>query len=65
LLLQNCEHFARWCRYGEEKSDQADLGIAAGLFVVGAVAVGAVAVAYAALNNSGKEEETDLETATE
>lgn len=24
LVLNNCEHFARWCRYGEMKSKQAD-----------------------------------------
>jgi hypothetical protein len=58
LLFRNCEHFARWCRYGEDKSDQAEnvgigLGIA-GLFIVGALAIGGAA-AYA--RNSEKEEE--------
>lgn len=38
LLFKNCEHFARWCRYGEEKSDQADKFVVAaglGLLVLG------------------------------
>jgi len=24
LLFENCEHFAKWCRYGRSKSDQVD-----------------------------------------
>ncbi|XP_031557105.1 phospholipase A and acyltransferase 2-like [Actinia tenebrosa] len=40
LLFKNCEHFARWCRYGEETSDQAinfgiGLGVAAGAVLLG------------------------------
>ncbi|XP_031557145.1 phospholipase A and acyltransferase 3-like [Actinia tenebrosa] len=39
ILSNNCEHFARWCRYGEESSDQAkNLGI--GLVVLGLALVG-------------------------
>jgi hypothetical protein len=34
LLLNNCEHFARWCRYGEAKSYQAEI------FGIGLGAVG-------------------------
>lgn len=29
LLRNNCEHFARWCRFGEEASDQIDSFFAA------------------------------------
>ncbi|XP_046558723.1 phospholipase A and acyltransferase 1-like [Haliotis rubra] len=42
LLLKNCEHFASWCRYDKEESDQAD-----GLFT--ALAVGGAAVVVAGL----------------
>ena len=42
LFTNNCEHFARWCRYGKEESKQADalmvsliiVAVAIGLFFV-------------------------------
>ena len=37
LLWKNCEHFAHWCRYGEEESTQADalfFGIFAGAVLI-------------------------------
>ncbi|XP_071096431.1 phospholipase A and acyltransferase 3-like [Haliotis cracherodii] len=34
LIFKNCEHFASWCRYDKEKSDQAD-GWLTGLAVGG------------------------------
>lgn len=43
ILYENCEHFAKWCRYGIAKSDQADnvlTGLAVG--IAGALAVGVV-----------------------
>ena len=48
VLKKNCEHFARWCRYDEKVSDQADGLVTAGK----AVAAGtALAIAgYVALN---------------
>jgi hypothetical protein len=36
VLFNNCEHFARWCRYDEKSSDQAD-----GLKMMAAGATGA------------------------
>ncbi|XP_031557103.1 phospholipase A and acyltransferase 3-like [Actinia tenebrosa] len=35
VLFNNCEHFARWCRYGEESSDQVD-GLIRGVAAFGA-----------------------------
>ena len=58
LFFKNCEHFARWCRYGEEKSDQAtNLGI--GLGVAGAaVFLGVLGYgAYRFLSDSEAEKE--------
>ncbi|XP_076436723.1 phospholipase A and acyltransferase 3-like [Babylonia areolata] len=40
VLYKNCEHFASWCRYGEEKSDQADK-VLKGLSVVTVAATAA------------------------
>lgn len=38
VLLKNCEHFAHWCRYDKEVSDQAD-GIVTAAYVAGAAGV--------------------------
>ncbi|XP_041365903.1 uncharacterized protein LOC121380901 [Gigantopelta aegis] len=51
LLLKNCEHFAKWCRYGYVESSQSKAAVAMGavafapfaLIAAGAVLVGAVA----------------------
>ncbi|XP_046560846.1 phospholipase A and acyltransferase 2-like [Haliotis rubra] len=44
IVFQNCEHFATWCRYGKQESDQANraltrLGVGA-LILSGAVLLG-------------------------
>ncbi|KAK3701236.1 hypothetical protein QZH41_003194 [Actinostola sp. cb2023] len=57
LLWKNCEHFARWCRYGEEESEQADALIGAGVVLgLGAVAFGLVAIAGALAKDSDEED---------
>ncbi|ESO92138.1 hypothetical protein LOTGIDRAFT_162789 [Lottia gigantea] len=43
IITQNCEHFANWCRYETEKSEQVD-GFLTAVFL-GAAAAGTLAVA--------------------
>ncbi|XP_070578382.1 phospholipase A and acyltransferase 4-like [Ptychodera flava] len=52
VLWNNCEHFAKWCRYGKEESSQVD-GVLMGLGVAGAV--GAVAGLLYAVTGREKE----------
>ncbi|XP_067662417.1 phospholipase A and acyltransferase 3-like [Haliotis asinina] len=52
IFFKNCEHFATWCRYGKEESDQAD-GLFTLLAVGGAAAVAGLAVW---LGTGGKKE---------
>ncbi|XP_046560833.1 uncharacterized protein LOC124269837 [Haliotis rubra] len=58
LLYKNCEHFATWCRYDIEKSDQAGLFAAVASFVGGAVVAGA-GIALAVVFGSGRKEERE------
>jgi len=39
LVFNNCEHFARWCKYGESKSVQVEKAVATAALVVGTVVV--------------------------
>ncbi|XP_046544919.1 uncharacterized protein LOC124255123 [Haliotis rubra] len=48
LLYKNCEHFAKWCRYGKEESDQAKVLCNAVAMVVGSAAVVVAGVALTA-----------------
>ncbi|XP_048241389.1 phospholipase A and acyltransferase 3-like [Haliotis rufescens] len=44
LIFKNCEHFASWCRYNKEQSDQADdllTGLAVGGALVAAFGIAA------------------------
>ncbi|KAK3742770.1 hypothetical protein QZH41_003703 [Actinostola sp. cb2023] len=63
VLWKNCEHFARWCRYGEEKSEQADaLKIGAGVVLgLGAAAFGLGVVIAGALGALAKDSDEDEE----
>ncbi|XP_059173874.1 phospholipase A and acyltransferase 3-like [Physella acuta] len=67
-FLKNCEHFAKWCRYDTEESEQSQValfGAAVGGFIVagplGAIFTGASAVAkmiYDQVQDQKKEDET-------
>ncbi len=46
LIRNNCEHFAKWCKYGKEMSDQIEWGAAIAIGLVGSVAG-----AYAGITN--------------
>ncbi|XP_076472373.1 phospholipase A and acyltransferase 3-like [Babylonia areolata] len=53
VLFDNCEHFATWCRYGLNKSEQVDTFLT-GLSVLGAI--GATAGILYGLSRSGQKE---------
>ncbi|MHC6202035.1 lecithin retinol acyltransferase family protein [Breznakiellaceae bacterium SP9] len=55
LIFNNCEHFARWCRSGVQKSHQVETGFA---IAVGLTAAAVIGVGIAnALRDKAKEEE--------
>ncbi|XP_077994927.1 phospholipase A and acyltransferase 2-like [Glandiceps talaboti] len=56
VLWNNCEHFASWCRYGIEESDQVDnaMLIGAGIVAVAAAVVGTAAVISSNRNKEKK-----------
>lgn len=43
-IFNNCEHFAKWCKYGKRSSRQVNAGMAIGGMGVGAVAGGCVGI---------------------
>ncbi|XP_005088861.1 phospholipase A and acyltransferase 2 [Aplysia californica] len=62
LLYENCEHFAKWCRYGKAKSDQVDTvvtGVAVGM--AGALVLGLVSAFTKYWGNNNTEEEEEEE----